>query len=145
MSEMPLLNPLINAPMTMTTVTPIATPRIVSAARILCARSDASAMPTPSNRAVIPLLLTQRGDRVEPRGPAGRIDAGDHAHARPHQDAQYDGRGRQLRRERADGVDEHRQPDAGQDAEPGADGRDGGGFRQELAQHVATARAERLA
>src|SRR6266851_2509888 len=52
MSEMPLLNPLINAPMTITTVTPMATPRIVSAARILCARSEARAMPTPSNRAV---------------------------------------------------------------------------------------------
>src|SRR6266704_1742922 len=49
MSEMPLLKPLISAPITMTTVTPIATPRIVSAARILCARSDARAMPTPSN------------------------------------------------------------------------------------------------
>jgi len=53
MSEMPLLKPLISAPITMTTVTPIATPRIVSAARILCARSDDSAMPTPSKIGVI--------------------------------------------------------------------------------------------
>src|SRR5688572_649461 len=48
MSEMPLLKPLIRAPITMTTVTPIATPRMVSAARILCARSDPSAMRQPS-------------------------------------------------------------------------------------------------
>jgi len=54
MSEMPLLNPLINAPMTITTVTPMATPRMVRAARILWARSEVRAIPTPSNRAVTP-------------------------------------------------------------------------------------------
>ena len=53
MSEMPLLKPLIIAPMTMTTVTPMATPRMVSAARILWARSDVRAMPTPSNSPVM--------------------------------------------------------------------------------------------
>ena len=52
MSEMPLLKPLISAPMTITTVTPMATPRIVSAARILWARSELRAMPTPSKSAV---------------------------------------------------------------------------------------------
>ena len=52
MSEIPLLNPLISAPMTITTVTPMATPRMVRAARILWARSEVRAMPTPSNRAV---------------------------------------------------------------------------------------------
>ncbi len=53
MSEIPLLNPLISAPITITTVTPMATPRMVSDARILCARSDVSAMPTPSKMGVM--------------------------------------------------------------------------------------------
>jgi len=48
MSDSPLLKPAIRAPMTMTTITPIATPRMVRAARTLCARSEASAIPTPS-------------------------------------------------------------------------------------------------
>ena len=48
MSERPLLKPAIIAPITITTITPIATPRMVSAARTLCARSEANAMPTPS-------------------------------------------------------------------------------------------------
>ena len=45
-----LLIPLIIAAISITTITPMATPRIVSAARALLARSDPSAMPTPSNR-----------------------------------------------------------------------------------------------
>src|SRR3989442_1043330 len=52
MSLTPLLKPLISAPITITTITPIATPRIVSAARTLLARSESSAMPTPSSRGV---------------------------------------------------------------------------------------------
>src|SRR6185436_3015614 len=43
-----VIGALISAPITMTTVTAIATPRIVKAARILCARNDDNAMPTPS-------------------------------------------------------------------------------------------------
>jgi len=46
------LMPLIMDAMIITTMTPIATPRIVSAARPLLARSEASAMPTPSNTGV---------------------------------------------------------------------------------------------
>src|SRR5206468_7828370 len=93
MSEMPLLNPLINAPMTITTTTPIATPRIVRAARILWARSDARAMPTPSSMGVMGgrgLLLPQRRDRVEPRRPAGGVDAGDDADPASDHHAEHD-------------------------------------------------------
>src|SRR2546429_434423 len=39
MSETPLLNPLMIAPITITTITPMATPRMVKAARALRARS----------------------------------------------------------------------------------------------------------
>src|SRR5712692_4917847 len=52
MSLTPLLKPLMSAPITITTITPIATPRIVSAARTLLARSESSAMPTPSSSGV---------------------------------------------------------------------------------------------
>src|SRR6266511_1490231 len=89
MSEMPLLKPLISAPITITTVTPIATPRSVSAARILCARSEDRAMPTPSNSRVTGLLLPQRGARTEPGGTARRVNAeqDSHASAPDHTDA----------------------------------------------------------
>src|SRR5207237_553716 len=73
MSEIPLLNPLISAPMTMTTVTPMATPRIVRAARILWARSDARAMPTPSHRAATATPgPPPTCDRAAPHGAAPR-------------------------------------------------------------------------
>ena len=42
------LIPVIMEAITITTITPIATPRIVSAARILLARNEPSAMATPS-------------------------------------------------------------------------------------------------
>ena len=47
------LIPLMSDAITMTTITPMATPRIVRAARPLFARSEPSAMPTPSNNAVV--------------------------------------------------------------------------------------------
>src|SRR6266571_4804794 len=75
MSAMPLLKPLMIAPITITTMTPIATPRIVRAARALWARSDSSAMPTPSSKGVRRSLLAQRRDGIEPGRPAGRIHA----------------------------------------------------------------------
>src|SRR3989475_7852507 len=59
MSATPLLKPLTIAPITITTITPIATPRIVSAARALWARSDSSAMPTPSSSGVTGSLLAR--------------------------------------------------------------------------------------
>src|SRR5213596_563002 len=107
---MPLLNPLIKAQMTMTTVTPMATPRIVRAARILWARSDARAMPTPSNRAVTATPgAARRSGRAAPRG--WRDRRARHTGG--------EGRGRR---------DEEREPDAGDDAERRADGRDRGRF-----------------
>ena len=57
MSATPLLKPLMIAPITITTSTPMATPRMVRAARPLWARSDSSAMPTPSSMGVIGSLL----------------------------------------------------------------------------------------
>src|SRR5436190_941645 len=80
MSATPLLKPLTIAPITMTTITPIATPRIVSAARALWARSDSSAMPTPSSSGVTGSLLAQGGDGVEAGGAARGVHAGDPAH-----------------------------------------------------------------
>src|SRR5438309_3494955 len=77
MSATPLLKPLTIAPITITTITPIATPRIVSAARALWARSDCSAMPTPSSSGVTGSLLAQGGDGVEPRGADRGVHAGD--------------------------------------------------------------------
>ena len=44
----PRLMPVIIAAIAMTTITPIATPRMVSAARPLLARTESRAMPTPS-------------------------------------------------------------------------------------------------
>src|SRR5204863_8558572 len=84
MSATPLLKPLTIAPITITTITPIATPRIVSAARALWARSDSSAMPTPSSSGVTGSLLAQGGDRVEPsRAARGAHRSLDH-HGGPH-------------------------------------------------------------
>src|SRR2546427_9317502 len=77
MSATPLLKPLTIAPITITTITPIATPRIVSAARALWARSDSSAMPTPSSNGVTGSLLAQGGDGVEAGGAARGGHAGD--------------------------------------------------------------------
>ena len=60
------------AAITMTTVTPMATPRIVNAARRLLPRSESSAMPTPSKRAVTSRAAGRRSDRVARRGSPGR-------------------------------------------------------------------------
>src|SRR3954462_14274526 len=111
MSEMPLLKPLISAPITMTTVTAIATPRIVKAARILCARNDDNAMPTPSKIPAMGLLLAQRGDRIEPRGARRRVHAEDDAHACTDDGAPEHGRGRRARGKPRYLVDQHGQPD----------------------------------
>src|SRR5688572_1935583 len=84
------------ADMMTTTNTPIATPRIVSAARTLLARIESNAMKTPSvsaaTRVTMPmlLLLPEGGDRIEPRRAAGRIRSGDDAHRHPHEDADAD-------------------------------------------------------
>jgi len=70
-SKMPdtlLLIPLIIAAITITTITPMATPRMVSAARPLLPRSESSAMPTPSNRPVMSRAAGRRSGRGAPRG-----------------------------------------------------------------------------
>src|SRR6185437_7836503 len=48
-SDTPLLKPEMIAPITITTITPMATPRMVRAARALEVLMDSSAMPTPSS------------------------------------------------------------------------------------------------
>src|SRR5437762_5256192 len=144
MSATPLLKPLTIAPITITTMTPIATPRIVSAARALWARSDSSAMPTPSSSGVTGSLLAQGGDRVEPSRAARGVHPGDDPHAAPHDHAEHDRERRDGGRERADGLQQHRQPDAGDDPEGRAYRRQGGRFGEELAQDVAPARPQRL-
>src|SRR2546427_1436852 len=90
MAATPLLKPLMMAPITITTMTPIATPRIVRAARALWARSDSSAMPTPSSKGVRRSLLTQRRDGIEPGRPAGRIHARHDVDPAADHDAQQD-------------------------------------------------------
>jgi len=52
---------------------------------------------------------------------------------------------RHARGQRADGVDEHREADPGEDPEHGTDRGNRRGLRQELAQHVAAPGAERFA
>src|SRR5437899_6348700 len=61
-----LLIPLIIAAITITTITPMATPRMVSAARPLLLRSESSAMPTPSNRLVMSRAVGPRSGRAGP-------------------------------------------------------------------------------
>src|SRR5213593_2368354 len=109
MSDSPLSNPAISEPITITTITPIATPRMVNAARILCARNDPNAIPTPSNKAVMRSLLPQGENRVEPGGPARGVDTGDDAHAGAQDEAEHDRRPRQARREGGDGLEGERQ------------------------------------
>ena len=73
------LIPVIAEAMAMTTVTPIATPRTVRAARTLLDRSESSATPTPSaiRESARPQgrasFRPQRENRVEARGAARRI------------------------------------------------------------------------
>ena len=108
MSATPLLKPLTIAPITITTITPIATPRIVSAARALWARSDSNAMPTPSSSGVTGSLLAQGGDGVEPRGAARGVHAGDDPDAAAHHHAEDDRERRDGGRERADRLQQYR-------------------------------------
>src|SRR5574341_1299028 len=117
MSDRPLLNPAISAPITITTITPMATPRIVRAARTLWARSEASAIPTPSISGRMALLLPQGGDGVEPCRPARRVHARHDADAHPDHHAEENGEGRHGGRERARRVEQHAQPHARHDAE----------------------------
>src|SRR5574341_2613031 len=100
------LMPLIIDAMIITTITPMATPRMVSAARPLLPRSEASAIPIPSNSWVTRSLLPQGRDRVEPRGPARGVHPRDDPHAGAESHAQHDGPGRHARRQRTDGRDE---------------------------------------
>src|SRR6267143_5109296 len=115
MSATPLLKPLMIAPITMTTRTPMATPRMVRAARPLWARSDSRAMPTPSSIGVIGSLLAQRGDGVEPRGAARGVDAGDDPHAAADDDPEHDRERRHGRGQRGRDLQEQCQGDARDD------------------------------
>src|SRR5437899_1796183 len=145
MSATPLLKPLMMAPITITTMTPIATPRIVRAARALWARSDSSAMPTPSSNGVTARsLLAQRRDGIEPRSPAGRVDAGHDPDPAADHDAEQDGERRHGGGQRTGDLQEPREHDAGHDPEARAHDGEGGGLGQELAQDVAPPGAERL-
>ena len=73
--------------MAITVVTPITTPRMVSAERSLLARSeskaiaDALAHVPDAERGITRLFGAEGGDRIEPRGPGGREDAEDDAGA----------------------------------------------------------------
>src|SRR2546422_5278654 len=103
MSATPLLKPLMIAPITITTITPMATPRMVRAARPLWARSDSRAMPTPSSNGVTRSLLAERGDGVEPRGATGGGDAGDDSPAAPPHHPQHYPERRHRGRQRSGG------------------------------------------
>src|SRR6185369_15286579 len=101
------LIPVMADPMAMTTVTPIATPSTVSAARTLLARTESRAMTAPSPIRLSTVVAArgsfgpQRDDRVEPRGPAGRVHARRDADAdsqdHPDHDRPRGHRGRQRR------------------------------------------------
>ena len=82
------LMPVMAEAMAMTTMTPMATPRMVSAARTLLARSESRAMPTPSTARLsvwdtVPAgsFGPERHDGIEPAGAAGGVHARDHADA----------------------------------------------------------------
>src|SRR5688572_2564203 len=105
-----------------TTNTPIAMPRIVSAARTLFARSASIAIHTPSarlptlSRNRMRLLLPQRGDRIEASGARRGIDARDDADAGTHENADDHRPERHGRRQRRYGSDQLGQPEARRDA-----------------------------
>src|SRR5258706_5379030 len=117
MSETPLLNPLMIAPITITTITPMATPRMVRAARALCARSDSSAMPTPSSNGVMDSLLAQGRDGIEPRRAACWIYAGHDADATADDHAQQDRERRHGGGQRCRHLQQERQGDAREDSD----------------------------
>src|SRR6266704_3630819 len=145
MSAMPLLKPLMIAPITITTMTPIATPRIVRAARALWARSDSSAMPTPSSKGVKRSLLAQRRDGIEPGRPAGRIHARHDADPAADHDAQQDRERRYRGGQGGRDLQEQRERDPGPDPQGRAHRGEGRGLGEELAQDVPAPGAERLA
>src|SRR6266851_1397154 len=144
MSATPLLKPLMIAPITMTTSTPMATPRMVRAARPLWARSDSRAIPTPSSIGVIGSLLTQRGDGVESCGAARGVDAGDDPDAAAHDDPEYDRERRHRRGQWGRDLQEQRQADACDDPEARPHGGQRGRFREELSHDIAAPRPQRL-
>src|ERR1700752_1814270 len=95
MSVKLLSKPAMIAPITMTTITPMATPRIVSAARSLCARSDVSAMLTPSRVGVMGSFLAQRRDGIQLRCSTRGNDAGGDPREPSDQQSQHDGHARE--------------------------------------------------
>src|SRR2546425_6100665 len=136
MSAMPLLKPLMIAPITITTMTPIATPRIVRAARALWARSDSSAMPTPSSKGVRRSLLAQRRDGIEPGRAAGRIHARHDADPAADHDAQQDREWRYRGGQGGRELQEQRERDPGPDPQGRAHRGEGRGLGEEMAQDV---------
>src|SRR5688500_16554293 len=110
------------AAMAVTTNTPTATPMMVRLARTLFERIASTAMPMPSLMIVrrssrrIALFLAKSGDRIQSRGAACRVHAGDDANACADSECEQDGPWRDTGRQRRDGGDDLREPDPEADA-----------------------------
>src|SRR5688572_4114536 len=143
------LMPVIADAIAITTITPMATPRMVRKARTLLLRMESMAIPTPSKmRATFmagPLFRPEGGDRVEPGCAAGGIGARDHPDGDAEEDAHRDRPGRDGRRHRGQRLHDPSEPQPGGDAERRADGRERGGLDDELGHDVPALRPERLA
>src|SRR5688572_29840924 len=139
MSVKLLSNPAMIAPITMTTMMPMATPRIVSAARSLCARNDERAMPTPSRVGVMGSFLAQRRDGIQLRCSTCRDDAGGDTGEPADQQSQHHGNAGQRGGKRRDRLEGERQQDTEEDARQAAETRERHRFDQELPQDVAPA------
>src|SRR6476661_2138829 len=138
--------------MAMTVVTPMTTPRMVSADRGLLARSASKAMPTPSPTFRMPrrgstvrLFGAEGGDGVEARRARGREYAEDDAGAAAQRERHRHRPERDPRRKRREARDGKGQSPARQHALQPTQSRQDDRLDEELAADVGAAGPERLA
>src|SRR3954470_1184503 len=127
-----------------TVVTPMTTPRIVSAERSLLARRESKAIATPSPTLRMPgrestrsLIGAEGRDRIEPGGSRGGEDAEDHAGAAAQSQRHGHRPERDAGRQRREGGHRRRQPPAGQYALQPAQGGEHDRLDEELSPDVA--------
>src|SRR6185437_14947790 len=145
----PELMPCTAADMAVTTNTPTATPRMVSAARTLLERIASKAMKTPSLRMcsrslTVMLFRPQCGDGIETRRAARGIQSGRDADTGAQHDGHDHGPERHAGWQRRQCGNGARQAEAQANAQRGAHGAERGGFHEKLGENVATPRAQRL-
>jgi hypothetical protein len=126
-----------------TVATPITTPRMVRNERSLLVRrfSSATDMPRAGSRRASP-TSPQRGDRIEPRGTAGRVHPEDDAGARPEQERHPHRPGRDPGGEGAHGSNQQGEDPSAQNAHDSAETGEQDGLDEKLAADVPLARAE---